>query len=469
MMTIDDCTNVKKQFSIVNMVKRSKSLQHNFEFHLRSSLLQQTNAIQAGLVQALMGKDTIISKLQDENAELLEENKQLVNKIRDLEQETAPGSQADLALRIETLLEEIKLKDDELQRNQETIENFTSSLQNANGKKSIFQKENVKLKAEIMTLKHLKLREDKEFTDTIADLKKQLITETQEDNKDLQIQELKDLVSKKNNDILTIQKTQMVYVEQFKKVEELMKKSLEEKDRIIKSLKVESPSKKLHTRIEELMKKSLEEKEQIKKSLHVESPSEKLNRLKHVSIAKEDRRTQTSKNLQHDLEQEKGRSKLTPIHPLIDPQENTDISQQNKMALEEKDELPENENSGDSSLVKDGAMTSSKKYSQTSIEKLTTEVADSKFLKCPLKSCHSQRKFRKNRGDLRQHIATHFTKEIQEKYPYYQDKKSACLICNGLLKSFPTHNYHYAFVHKQLKNILDIDDPRREEIKQYLL
>ena len=90
MMTIDDCTNVKKQFSIVNMVKRSKSLQHNFEFHLRSSLLQQTNAIQAGLVQALMGKDTIISKLQDENAELLEENKQLVNKIRDLEQEIAP-------------------------------------------------------------------------------------------------------------------------------------------------------------------------------------------------------------------------------------------------------------------------------------------------------------------------------------------------------------------------------------------
>ena len=81
MMTIDDCTNVKKQFSIVNMVKRSKSLQHNFEFHLRSSLLQQTNAIQAGLVQALMGKDTIISKLQDENAELLEENKQLLNKI----------------------------------------------------------------------------------------------------------------------------------------------------------------------------------------------------------------------------------------------------------------------------------------------------------------------------------------------------------------------------------------------------
>ena len=34
----------------------------------------------------------------------------------------------------------------------------------------------------------------KEFNDTIADLKKQLNTETQEDNKDLQIQELKDLV-----------------------------------------------------------------------------------------------------------------------------------------------------------------------------------------------------------------------------------------------------------------------------------
>ena len=137
----------------------------------------------------------------------------------------------DLELRIETLLDEIKIKDDELQRHQKTIESFTSSLQESNGKKSILQKDNVKLKSELMTLKHVKLREDKELNDTIIELKQKLNesqdnqnTESLDNQKDVQIQKLKELIVKKNNDIYAIQQSQKIYVDQFKKVEELMKK-----------------------------------------------------------------------------------------------------------------------------------------------------------------------------------------------------------------------------------------------------
>ena len=163
------------------MMMRRQILLHSFEVHVKSSLRKQTNAIQAGLVQALMGKDNIISKLQHENFELLEENKLLINTIRELDQVIASGPRAssgienpDLALRIETLLDEIKLKEDDLYRHQEKIENLTSMLQEANNKKSIFQKENVELKGEIVTLKHVKLREAKEFNDTINDLREKL-------------------------------------------------------------------------------------------------------------------------------------------------------------------------------------------------------------------------------------------------------------------------------------------------------
>ena len=65
-MTSRDCTKVLRAV-IVTMSKGKEYIQRSFKFLVRASLMEQTNAIQSDLVQALMGKDSIISKLEVKN------------------------------------------------------------------------------------------------------------------------------------------------------------------------------------------------------------------------------------------------------------------------------------------------------------------------------------------------------------------------------------------------------------------
>ena len=320
------------------MIRRRQSLNffHSFEFHVKSSLMQQTNAIQAGLVQALMRKDTIISKLQHENAELLEENKLLVSTIRELDQKIASGSRdgtgtenPDLALKIETLLDEIKLKDEELQRHQETIENFTSRLQ-------------------------------------------------------------------------------------------------------------------------------------IERSRKVESPSNKLKRLKEVSIVKKDPRTKANEILHHEVDGELPKTILIKKF----------FIEEVRMKEEKETQkwVPSNlmvdscrTSSSSSSKGTEGAVAvpSSKLYStsQPYYKKLENGKIKSIFIVCPFKECQ---KPRKNKEYLKKHLANdHFSMDISKKYTF-RKTNAKCQMCEAVINSSSTHYYHYAFVHEELINILDLGDPRRD-------
>ena len=369
---------------------RRQILLHSFEVHVKSSLRKQTNAIQTGLVQALMGKDNIISKLKHENVELLEENKLLINTIRELDQVIASGPRAssgienpDLALRIETLIDEMKLKDDDLYRHQEKIENLTSMLQEADSKKSIFQKENVKLKEEIVTLKHVKLREAEEFNDTINDLREKL-----------------------NNGI----------------------------------------------------------HDQFKRSGKLESPSNKLKRLKAVSIAKEDPRIKSNEILQHEVDGE------LPKTILIKKSFVEEVTMEEEKETEEgvPRNLIDDSSCGASSstIGTDRAITSSKIYSTSKSKNYNIFRYGRNSIVCPFKECQ---KPRKNKEYLEKHLANdHFSMDISKKFTFRKPNEK-CRFCEAIINSVSTHFYHYAFVHKELSNILDLDDPRRDLlINRYL-
>merc|ERR1712098_841883 len=154
----------------IKMQRKKQRTISTIDSFLRSSLLQQTNVLQAGIVQAFMAKDTTISNLKLQNSQIRQQNELLKNEITQLEQRVGSNQSErvmELEMNLALLSEELTRKDDLIKNNQGTIDEFTTKMNNINIKKKIVGNENIMLKTELMTLKHLRMREEKEFKDEI--------------------------------------------------------------------------------------------------------------------------------------------------------------------------------------------------------------------------------------------------------------------------------------------------------------
>ena len=431
--------------------KKQRSVQ-SIDLFLRASLHQKTSVIQAGIVQAFMAKDSTISNLKQQNEMLINDISKIGQRMGTNQSE---GVQ-ELKMKIEELSEDLKRKDEMIKNNQETIEEFTTKMSNITIKKKIVGNENEKLKTELMTLKHLRMREEKEYKDEIEKLKSEKnLTEDNDNSK--QIQVLKKILAQKTSDLETFRKTQSEYVNQFKLVQDMMKnlnQSLKEKDKIIESMKIQLQN-------YENSKNGIPNVE----AKEDEDSTENKVPLKTLSAEYDFKLPKITKvvTLEDSLEDDFDAS-VNDIEPVesLTPKEST-------ILVRKCDEMNDNFN--------DDAMTSSKTYSQLNLLNSEPKVVsctssadlpsdDKGNLLCPLPDCKSIGKFPKL-SFMRNHIAQHFSKELRKKFNICRNE-SQCRLCKVEVKTVSGLYYHYGFKHREINNLLEDSDPRKALLKPYM-
>ena len=409
----------------------------------------------------------------------MKENKKYFERI--LEQES----------RIQSLVLEIRKKEWGLPGDRDTLEEFAEKLNQVNTKKKIICDENERLKKELNTLKHQKMRDDKENNDMIVKLRDELSfyenSESRSQN-DEQLSMLKEEIEKKNAVIKSLKETQVKFIEQFQMLQESVGKSFIVKDQEIKISRetevrmeyAESPVKVKSTSDYDIKISSTESPSTLNSSPTDNNSKEESSTFMNLPIIhstlplidshkdtfndKDDSPTDddtSTDNESASLSQAVDENVSAPEIPVTSTKSTDNESASLSEAVDENVSAPE------IPVTSTKSYNSSKKTHDLYAKNFESFITEDKRFKCPIPDCKSISKF-PNIGGLKTHITAHFSKLITQKYPFNYKSPKPCVICKKSsikLSSSHGHFYHYGMTHRELLTLVPDSDHR----KQYIL
>ena len=322
---------------------------------IRKSFDDEIRAMQEYISNVLKSKDEEIDILTREKKLDGEEKVKLMSRITELEDHVA------------ILSEDIVSKDEALMNQ--------LSTQDRMGKPQIRWEDNERLKSELNTLRHKKMKEDKDYEDRIKTLTK--------------------IKADRERDLETLKNAQTNYYASFKEKLDWFTVALQEKDEIIRTLKIQENQTFGETESSEI--------------------SSIVNENDNREVFKE---TTEEANEKSDFSVDKSFDTAMTSSKIYDDDD-----------MEHEEELTK----------------------EVQINRADLEIPE----RCPMPDCKSEVKFaNKSLGNLKGHLSRHFTKQIIKNFPFKPGQ--ACPLClekkkKHLLIHKTGHIYHLGVVHRKIQ------------------
>ena len=338
---------------------------------------------------------------------------------------------------------------------------YAEKLHNINIKKKIIDDENAKLKAELMTLKHEKMRDEKLSSDKLSKLNREI--------KKLRncVEQLKS-PDEENMNLKTLSDQFITYKSQMEIVMDSLNKSLLNKEEEIKRLKKQLMDEVANQpnikSAETHMSKDLIDALKLNNTVFVKKISELSSDSEDIIDKMRDEESKIP-----NIEQESGA--VTILNSQSVRIKKINEAKENIVVVSNDGSRADDEESAENNVLEvvnlDESMTSSRMYSGNIPDAGSSSNCNSlkKDLKCPLPKCYKLCKFR-NIGQVKYHVALHFFKDVTAKYPFVKDQP--CSFCNSINKTKSGHVYHYGVRHKTLLDIIPDTNEHKEIAVSFL-
>ena len=337
---------------------------------------------------------------------------------------------------------------------------YAEKLHNINIKKKIIDDENARLKSELMTLKHEKMRDEKLNSDKMSKLNRE-------------IKKLRDDVEHKTPveegmSLKTISDQFITYKSQMEIVMDSLNKSLLDKEEEIKRL-----NKQL---MDEVSNQPSDKKSDT--NMHKDLlDALKLN--KTVFVKKISELSADSEAIMNKMRDEE--SMITNIHVRANMgQESVEIKKINEAKeniVVVSNDGSRTDNDGDdveivlgiqSNSNMDESMTSTKLYDKSKAREVVAQPLpfyEENRHRCPIPKCW---KAFKKVSQVKGHVVFHWFKLVSSNFPFKKDQQCTLCVTKTILKTLSGHVYHYGVTHKQLMNLIPDSDENKQYAKQFL-